>query len=77
MRENRETPSTPAGEDAAGRLEKALSQKSNMHVGGDSDGRVVPTKCPNNGGEPPAEGREGRRPTKENIGHVEIGRAHV
>ena len=32
MRENREAPSTPAGEDAAGRLEKALSPKSNMHV---------------------------------------------
>jgi hypothetical protein len=29
-RENRETPSTPAGEDAAGRLEKALSQKFNL-----------------------------------------------
>ena len=69
-RENRETPSTPVVEGVTGRLEKALSQKSNMHVGGDSDGRVVPTKCPNNGGEPPAEGREGRRPTKENIGQA-------
>ncbi len=67
-RENRETPSTSVVEDvAAGRLEKALSQKSNMHVGGESDGRVVPTKCPNNGGQAPAEGMEGRRPTKENI----------
>ena len=37
-----------------------------MHVGGESDGRVVPTKCPNNGGEPQAEGMEGRRPTKGN-----------
>ncbi len=27
----------------------------------------TPTKCPNNGGRPPAEGIEGRRPTKENI----------
>ncbi len=44
-----------------------MSQKSNMHVGGESDGRVVPTKCPNKGGEPLAEGMEGRRPTKENI----------
>jgi RNA-directed DNA polymerase len=66
-RENRETPLTPAGEDAAGRLEKAVSQKSNMHVGGESDGRVIPTKCPNNGEQAPAEGMEGRRPTKENI----------
>jgi group II intron reverse transcriptase/maturase len=66
-RENRETPLTPAGEDAAGRLEKAVSQKSNMYVGGESDGRVLPTKCPNNGEQASAEGMEGRRPTKENI----------
>jgi hypothetical protein len=64
---NRETPATPVGEDAAGRLEKALSPKSNMHVAGESDGRVVPAKCPNNGEQAPAEGMEGRRPTKENI----------
>jgi RNA-directed DNA polymerase len=69
-RENRETPSTPVVEGVTGRLEKALSQKSNMHVGGESDGRTVPTKCPNNDGKPPAEGMEGRRPTKENIGQA-------
>jgi RNA-directed DNA polymerase len=70
-RENRETPSTPAEEeDAAGRLEKAVSQKSNMHVNGESDGRVVPAKCPNKGEQAPAEGMEGRRPTKENIGQA-------
>ena len=69
-RENRETPSTPVVEGVTGRLEKAVSQKSNTHVGGESDGRVVPTKCPNNGGRPPAEGMEGRRPTKENIGQA-------
>src|SRR5216684_1534913 len=69
-RENRETPSTPVVEGVTGRLEKALSQKSNTHVGVESDGRVVPTKCPNNGGRPPAEGMEGRRPTKENIGQA-------
>ena len=57
----------PVAEVAAGRLEKAMSQKSNMYAGGESDGCVVPTKCPNNGGQPPAEGMEGRRPTKENI----------
>jgi hypothetical protein len=33
-RENRETPSTPVAEDAAGRSEKAMSQESNMHAGG-------------------------------------------
>ena len=47
-----------------------MSQKSSMHVGGESDGCVVPTKCPNNGGGPLAEGMEGRRPTKENIGQA-------
>ena len=40
-RENRETPSTPVVEGVTGQLEKALSQKSNVHVGGESDGRVV------------------------------------
>ena len=60
----------PAGEDAAGRLEKALSPKSSMHVEGESDGRILPAKCPNNGEQAPAEGMEGRRPTKENIGQA-------
>jgi RNA-directed DNA polymerase len=69
-RENRETPSTPAGEDAAGRLEKALSRKFSMYVNGESDGRTVPAKCPNNGEQAPAEGMEGRRPTEENIGQA-------
>ena len=69
-RENRETPSTPAAESAAGRLETAMSQESNMHVGGESDGCVVPAKCPNKGGQAPAEGMEGRQPTKENIGQA-------
>ena len=64
-RENRETPSTPVT--ATGRLEKGMSPKSSVHVDGESDGRVVPTTCPNNGGPLPAEGMEGRRPTKENI----------
>src|ERR1700674_2346052 len=33
-RENRETPSTPVADLRAGRLEKAMSQKSSMHVDG-------------------------------------------
>src|SRR5256886_7171623 len=37
-----------------------------MHVDGKSDGRAVPTKCPNKSGNPLAEGMEGRRPAKEN-----------
>jgi len=69
-RENRETPSAPVAEEATGRLEKAMSRESSMHVGGESDGCVVPTKCPNKDGQPPAEGTEGRQPTKENIGQT-------
>jgi retron-type reverse transcriptase len=67
MRENRETPLAPGAKIAAGRLEKVMSLKSSMHAGGESDGCVVPAKCPNKGGQPPAEGMEGRQPTKENI----------
>jgi RNA-directed DNA polymerase len=67
-RENRETQSAPV--EVAGRLEKAMSRKSNMHAGGESDGCVIPTKCPNNGGQLPAEDMEGRQPTKENIGQA-------
>jgi hypothetical protein len=69
-RENRETPSAPAVEKAAGRLEKAMSQESNMHAGGESDGCVIPSKCPNNGGQLPAEGMKERQPTKENTGQA-------
>src|SRR6516165_5295496 len=43
-----------------------MSHKSNMNVGGESHGRVVPAKCLNKDGKPSAEGAEGRRPTKEN-----------
>jgi RNA-directed DNA polymerase len=50
----------------AGRLEKDVIQKSNMHVDGKSDGRAVPTKCPNKSGNSLAEGTEGRRPAMEN-----------
>src|SRR5437879_2925427 len=66
-RENRETPLAPVAEIAAGRLEKAMSRETNMHADGESDGCVIPTKCSNNGGQPLAEGMEGRRPAKENI----------
>ena len=67
-RENREAQSAPV--EVAGRLEKAMSRKSNMHAGGESGGCVLPSKCPNNSGEPLAEGMEGRQPTKENIGQA-------
>jgi hypothetical protein len=69
-REDRATPSMPVVEDVAGRLEKALSAKSNMYGEGKSDGRIVPAKCPNNGEQAPAEGMEGRRPPKENLGQA-------
>ena len=74
-RGNREAPATPIVQFAAGRLEKAMSQKSNMHVGGESDGCVVPVKCSNNDGKPSAEGMEGRRPTEENIVQTTASRA--
>jgi hypothetical protein len=45
-----------------------MSHKSSMHVGRESDGRVLPTKRPNNDGKPSAEGAEGRRSAKENSG---------
>ena len=40
-RENREAPSAPVADLAAGRLEKAMSQESNVHAGGESDGCVM------------------------------------
>lgn len=49
-----------------GRLEKAMSYESSVHVEGESDGCVVPTKEPNKGRLFPAEALEGRRPAKEN-----------
>ena len=67
-RENRETQSAPV--EVAGRLEKAMSRKSNMHAGGESDGCVLPTKYPNKGGQTPAEDAEERQPTKENAGQA-------
>ena len=56
------------GDHPAGRLEKDMTPKTSMHVGGETDSGVVPTKCPNKGGKPSAEGMEGRPLTKENIG---------
>ena len=48
-----------------------MSHNLGMNAGRESDGRVVPAKCPNKGGSiSPAEGMEGRRPTKENTGQL-------
>ena len=43
-----------------------MSRTSSTHVGGESDGRVVPTNGPNGSGASHSEGQEGRRSTKEN-----------
>ena len=69
-RETREEPIDARRERSAGRLEKAVSQRSSMYVDGESDGRIIPAKCPNKGEQAFAEGMEGRRPTKENIGQA-------
>ena len=46
-----------------------MSHNLGMNAGRESDGRVLPAKCPNKGGSfSPAEGMEGRRSTKENTG---------
>src|ERR1700724_1147552 len=42
-----------------------MSHKSSMYGGGESSDCIVPAKCANKGGEPLAEGMEGRRPAKE------------
>jgi len=48
-----------------------MSHNLDKNVGRESDGRVLPTKCPNKGGSStPAEGMEERRPTKENTGQT-------
>jgi group II intron reverse transcriptase/maturase len=57
----------PIGDHPAGRLEKGMSSKASTHVDGESDGRVVPVKGSNKGGQPSTESLEGRRSTKENI----------
>ncbi len=65
MRENREAPLVP-GSSRPDRLEKAMSYKTSMHAGGESDEQVVPTKRPNKGEQAPAEGVEGSCSTKGN-----------
>src|ERR1700739_3004256 len=48
-----------------------MSHNLGMNAGRESDGRVLPAKGPNKGGSlSPAEGLEGRRPTKENTGQA-------
>src|SRR5246500_5616004 len=48
-----------------------MSHNLGINAGRESDGRVLPAKGPNKGGSlSPAEGLEGRRPTKENTGQA-------
>jgi len=65
MRENRETPLT-SGSSTPDRPEKAMSYKTGMHVGGESDEQVVPAKRLNKGERSSAEGAEGSCSTKGN-----------
>ena len=68
MRENREAPETPTLDGSAGWSKKAKSRDVDMHVCGESDGLVVPTKRANKVGvyALAAESAEGRRSTKGN-----------
>jgi RNA-directed DNA polymerase len=65
MRENRETPLL-SGSKQPDRLEKAMSNKTSVNGDGESDERVVPTKCANEGEVGPEECTEGSRSTKGN-----------
>ena len=68
MRENREALQTPTHDGGVGRSKKAKSRNVDMHVCGESDGLVVPTKRANKAGAYglAAESAEGRRATKGN-----------
>ena len=68
MRENREALQTPALDGSAGRSKKAKGRTVDMHVCGESDGLIVPTKRANKVGAYAlaAESAEGRRSTKGN-----------
>jgi hypothetical protein len=66
LRENREIPLMPAVDGTAGRSGKAIGRNPEMHVGGKSDGSVLPTKQPNKAEGPAAEVAEGRDPIKGN-----------
>ena len=68
MRENREALQTPALDGSVGRSKKAKSRNVDMHVCGESDDLVVPTKRANKAGAYglAAESAEERRATKGN-----------
>ena len=74
-RENRETPETPSTDGVVGRPEKAERRASGMHVSGESDDPIVPTKLANKTGRPQAEPAEGRGSTKGNTLQMAADRA--
>jgi len=82
MRENRETPETSTPDGGAGRSEKAESRKFDVHVSGESDGLIVPTKRANKADAqmgsgpcaPAAETVEGRRSIKGNAAPQAVAR---
>jgi hypothetical protein len=68
MGENRETLQTPTLNGSVGRSKKAKGRNVDMHVCGESDGLIVPTKRANkvDAYALAAESAEERRPTKGN-----------
>src|SRR5262245_19123275 len=69
MRGNREALQTPTLPSSVGRSKKAKGRNVDMHVCGESDGLIVPTKRANKAGAQSAlaaESAEGRRSTKGN-----------
>ena len=68
MGENRETLQTPTLNGSVGRSKKAKGRNVDMHVCGESDGLIVPTKRANkvDAEALAAESAEERRPTKGN-----------
>ena len=67
-RENREVPTSPAADGAAGRTGKANGQMPVMNDAGKSDRLVVPAKSSNKAGSSAAETMEGRSLAKRNVG---------
>ena len=67
LRENREIPTSLAGDDApAGRIGKAGGHEPMMHGEGKSDRPIVPAKLSNKAGQSATETVEGRGLTKGN-----------
>jgi hypothetical protein len=71
MRENREALQTPALDGSVGRSKKAKGRTVDMHVCGESDDLVVPTKRANKvgAGALAAESAEGRREAVKKLSH--------